>query len=250
MIGEVESYAPVSLLVTCKSHYMHTPFKSMFRAACMLVLIVGFQSSFAQGRGSVMGQVTDPDTKAPAADVTVVFENQGMQKMFTTNDNGFYYASNLPEGVYTVTAAYMSSHVKLLNVKVTDEQKILDITLSAAVQQDTIFVTVDRVIDPLGDNKIRLTREDIKNEPITKIDDITATMPGVVEMGGVLYVHGSREGALAYVIDGSPVMAKADIPLCGLETYTIYDGFIPPKYGDTVGGVVVLETRNFFSRSH
>jgi hypothetical protein len=44
--------------------------------------------------------------------------------------------------------------------------------------------------------------------------------------------------------------ASESIPLCGLDTYEIYTGFIPPKYGDTAGGVVVLETRNYFTASH
>ena len=232
---------------------MHQPLRSMFSAACVLLLTLGFQTAFAQGRGSVMGQVTDPVSKAPLSDITVVFECQGNQLPFFTNDSGFYYASNIPVGTYSATAAYMNNHSTVTGITVgSGDQKEVDIALNKAVEMDSVVKTEYRIklIDPFVVEEFKLDRGTFKDEPITKLDDITATAPGVVDINGVFYVHGAREGALAYVIDGSPVMAKADIPLCGLQTYTIYDGFIPPKYGDTVGGVVVLETRNFFSRSH
>jgi hypothetical protein len=229
---------------------MNPKSKLILQITGMLLLTFGFQFLFAlPGAGSVMGRVTDPDTKAPAADVTVIFENQGTQKVFITNDSGYYYASNLPVGIYTVTASYMSVHNTVIGVRVgDDDQKILDIALSAAIVLNGAVIDGNPIIDPIGGDKIVIPRVDFKNEPITKIDDITASQPGVVEVNGVFYVHGAREGGVIYYIDGAPVMV-ANIPLCGLETYTMYSGFIPPKYGDAVGGVVVLETRNYFSEN-
>jgi hypothetical protein len=162
----------------------------------------------------------------------VVFENQGTQQAFTTNDSGYYYTTNLPAGIYTVTASYMSTHVTIEGVKVNDDdQRILDISLSNAVQATTVFVDGNPVIDPIGGDKIRITRQEFTQEAITKIDDITEQQPGVVSINGVFYVHGARQGSVIYYMDGGPVMS-ANIPLCGLETYTMYSGFIPPKYGD------------------
>ena len=227
--------------------------KLILQAVLLLALSFCFQFAFATGGGSVMGRVTDPDTKAPAADVTVVFECQGNQLGFTTNDSGYYYASNLPVGVYTVTASYMSNHSTVTGVRVGDEaQKIVDIALSVAVDGKTVFITDFKipVIDPVEVDKVQIPREEFKNEPLTKLADLTSQQSGVTDINGVFYVHGAREGSLKYYIDGGPIMAQADIPLCGLENYTIYTGFIPPKYGDSVGGVVVLETRNFFSSIH
>ena len=103
--------------------------KHFLQSACMLFLLLGFQFSFASySGGNVMGRVTDPDTKAPAGGVTVVLECLGNQMMVTTNDSGYYYASNLPAGIYTVTAAYMSNHSVVTGVKVgDDDQKTVDI---------------------------------------------------------------------------------------------------------------------------
>jgi hypothetical protein len=230
---------------------MLTKSKVFAQTVCAMLLILGSQLvSAAPGGGSVMGRVTDPDTKAPAADVTVVFECQGSQKAFITNDSGYYYTSNLPVGVYIVTASYMSTHAIVKNVIIgDDDQKVVDIKLSAAVQGKDVVIDGNPLIDPIGGDKKTLRREDFINTPITKIADITATQPGVTDINGVFYVKGAREGSLTYYIDGSPAMI-ADIPLCGLGTYTIYTGFVPVKYGNTVGGVVVMETRNFFSENH
>ena len=226
----------------------------LFPAAGVLMLLFSFQLSFATGGGKIMGRVTDPDTKAPAADVTVVFECMGNQLTCSTNDSGYYYSPNLPIGVYNVTAMFMSNHVTITGVKISDEdQKLVNMDLSTAITiggKGVDIVYVPDLIDPFGSDKVKLNREEFTKEPVIKIADITETQPGVVDINGVPYVHGAREGGLKYYIDGAPVMASADIPLCGLENYTIYAGFIPPKYGDTVGGVVVLETRNFFSGNH
>ena len=218
--------------------------------ACLLLLMFSVQFLFAlPGGGSVMGRVTDPDTKEPAADVNVIFENQGTQRAFMTNDSGYYYASNLPVGIYSVTASYMSSHVTVQGVRVgDDDQKVLDISLSTAVEGTIVIIDGDPVIDPIGIDKEKLGRKDFKDEPITKIEDLTTQQAGVVNINGAIYVHGAREGSVIYYVDGAPVM-NMNIPLCGLETYTMYSGFIPPKYGDAVGAVIVLETRNFFAEN-
>ena len=223
------------------------------QTVCAMLLMLGFQLvSATPGGGSVMGRVTDPDTKAPLADITVVFECQGSQKGFTTNDSGYYYTSNLPAGLYSVTASFMSNHVTITGVKVGDgDQKIVDIEFSASLTLtiDTIIRFRNPLIDPIDIGIDKHYRIDFIDKPVTKLAELIETAPGVTEVNGVFYVKGAREGSLTYVIDGSPVMV-ADIPLCGLETYTVYTGFIPVKYGDTVGGVVVMETRNFFSENH
>ena len=232
--------------------------KHFLQSAAVLIQLLGFQFSFASySGGNIMGRVVDPDTKVPAADVTVVLESQGNQMVVTTNDSGYYYASNLSAGIYTVTAAFMKYHASVTGVKIeSDDQAIVDIELSMGIAIGDVVISTERpyhkpLIDPYQITTGKLDRSEFTKEPITKVADITAQQVGVTDINGVFYVRGAREGGLAYYIDGGPAMASAgNIPLCGLDTYEIYTGFIPPKYGDTVGGVVVLETRNFFTASH
>ena len=231
--------------------------KLFFKAMCMLLMLFGFQFSFASDGGSVMGQVIDPDTKAPAGSVTVVLESMGNQTVVTTNDSGYYYASNLPAGIYTVTAAFMGSHASVTEVKIAnDAQVTVNIGLSVGTTLTGVVINTERpynppLIDPYKISTGHLDPSDFKKLAITTTIELTQGQPGVTDINGVYYVKGAREGSLVYYVDGGRVMsANNNIPLCGLGSYDIYTGFIPPKYGDTEGGVVVLETRNYFTATH
>lgn len=113
---------------------------------------------------------------------------------------------------------------------------------------DDLVITQYRIplIDPVDITNGKLDRTTIKHLPILKAADIGETQSATVKVNGEYYVRGARAGGLSYYIDGCRVMGSPDIPLCGLDTYRMYNGFIPPKYGDALGGVVVMETRNFF----
>ena len=181
-----------------------------FQAAGVLMLLFSFQFLFATGGGKIMGRVTDPDTKAPAADVTVVFDCLGNQTSCNTNDSGYYYSPNLPVGVYSITAVFMSNRTTITGVKVIDDgQRVEDIELSTAVQGAVVTILIDKfpIIDPINGDKADIPRAVFKDEPVLKVADITGGQAGVTEVNGQFYVHGAREGALKYYIDGAPVMA-------------------------------------------
>jgi len=226
--------------------------KTILCGAVALLLFLSFNSLFASAAGgSIMGQVVDPVSNEPVSDATIVLDCQGNQKMFLTNEKGFYYASNIPAGVYTISISYMSNRVIIENFKIgNDEVKEANAELNTSVAIGEVVKKEYRVslLDPLQPQGVRtLEREDIKHMPIQKLSQIQESMPGTIEDKGQFYVRGARAGALAYYIDGARVMGSADIPLCGLDTYRSYTGFLPPKYGDCTGGAVVLETRNFFT---
>ncbi|MCX6200369.1 MAG: carboxypeptidase-like regulatory domain-containing protein [Bacteroidetes bacterium] len=224
----------------------------MLRGAIVLFLFLSFHFSFASyAGGSIMGQVVDPVSKEPVSDATVVLDCQGNQKMFLTNEQGFYYASNIPAGVYIISVSFMSNRTIIENFKIgNDEVKEANAELNTSISIGEVVKKEYRVslLDPLQPQGVRtLEREDIKNMPIQNIAQLQEIMPGTIEDKGQFYVRGARAGALAYYIDGARVMGSADIPLCGLDTYKSYTGFLPPKYGDCTGGAVVMETRNFFT---
>src|ERR1043165_1557043 len=216
------------------------------RAAGLLLLSLFFNISFADSGGSVIGQVTDPDTKEPIDGATVVFESQGRQIPFLTDAKGYYYASNLTAGLYNVTAAYMGHSYTEPSYKVGNEDVlVLDISLKADIEMGPVVVTTKRdptyypLVDPVDPQKEVLRPAEIKHMPITKIGDLTGSRSGVVEQHGEYHVHGAREGGITYYIDGCRVMGSPNIPLCGLDSYRMYSGYIPAKYGDTNGAVVV-----------
>jgi outer membrane receptor for ferrienterochelin and colicin len=63
---------------------------------------------------------------------------------------------------------------------------------------------------------------------------------------GELYFRGSRTGAVQYNIDGVKMGANAArIPSSAIGSISVYTGGLPAKYGDTTGGVVVIETKSY-----
>jgi len=225
--------------------------QNTIRAAGLLLLSCLFQLSFANIiGGNLMGRVTDPETKEPIDGATVILENQGSQKVYYTNESGYYYASNVPAGVYNITITYMSNKTTVPAYKIgNDDERALDIQLGMAVNMKDVIVVIDRdaIIDPLNPQSDILRHKDLKDTPIKVVSDIAEMKAGVVKQNGEYHVHGARAGGLAYYIDGCRVMGSPDIPLCGLDSYRMYSGYIPAKYGDSNGAVVVIETRNFFS---
>ena len=222
----------------------------LVKLALCIVLYTISTSVFATPGGSIMGIVTDPETKLPVSDATVILENQGVQHLFYTNENGYYYAGNIPAGVYNITVSYMSSVATISGVKIGNEEvKDLPISFSSAIQMPDIEYTEFKrpIIDPYHIDETFIDRETFKNMPLINVSQLNETVAGTIKINGEEYVHGARAGSISYYIDGMRVMGNPNIPLCGLDSYRNLTGFVPAKYGDSTGGVIVMETRNFFS---
>ena len=198
-----------------------------------------------------LGQVTDPVTNKPISDATVVFDCQGSQKVFYANENGFYYASNIPACVYTVSVVYFGKTHTYPDVKVVDGDD-MTLNMQLALAEDTlpeIPVVIERypLMDPLNPTVVTMDKKEIGLMVKTDMGSLTEVQAGVTAINGDYYVHGARAGSLDFYIDGCRIMGSPEIPVSSLEVYRSYTGFLPPKYGDTTGGAVVIETRSFFS---
>lgn len=226
--------------------------KTMMRTSLLLLAVALSQLALAVGNGSLMGQVTDPDTKQPVDGATVVLDCKGSQMAFMTNEKGYYYASNVPACNYTVHVTYQGKELTLSNIEIkSDEVRELNASLSTGLQMDDIVIDGGtagiKLIDPFNVDVKKLDGEEIRKQPFTSISKVIEVQAGAVEMDGKVYIHGSRPEGLAYYIDGCKVMGSPNVPICGVEMMQVYTGYIPAKYGDTNAGVVAIETRNWFS---
>lgn len=227
------------------------------RAAGLLLVAFMLQSASLFAGGSIMGRVTDPDSHKPVVDAIVLIEGTGSTLDYLTDSNGYYYASNIPAGVYTVSATVMSKRTEVTGVKMgNDEVVTINMELSVAITiggNEGIVVVASKpyvipLIDQIDSKMNILDGKDIKEMAVVlKVSDIAITQAATIKVGNDYYVRGSRAGAMAYYIDGGKVMGSPDIPLCGLDNYRMYSGHVPAKYGDALGGIVVIETRNYFS---
>jgi hypothetical protein len=62
------------------------------------------------------------------------------------------------------------------------------------------------------------------------------------------YVKGSRSDATGTYVDGMKSdLSGLNVPSCAIGEVTVYTGGVPARYGDLTGGVIVLETKSYFS---
>lgn len=229
--------------------------KHHLKTLLLMLCVAAANLANAATGGSIMGQVKDPDTDLPVAGIQVVLESQGSSLVFQTNESGYYYASNIPPGVYTITVRYMKNATIVENVKIgNDETQNVDLALSM-ISITTLTETVidggksrNKLIDPFAVDVIVCTGLELSQKPVINIKEAVANSgPGILEVDGSIYVHGSRADGLAYYIDGCKITGNPNVPICGVEMMQVYTGYIPAKYGDTNAGIVAIETRNFFT---
>lgn len=224
--------------------------KAFLKIPFFTLLLMLCSSGFAQ-TASVSGKVTYPD-KALIPGARIEFVCQGNKLMFASTDSGLFYASNLPAGTYDIsvglsqTTTLVKKGVKI----VAGDDLNLDLVYDDAIELKDIVIDGGESRKPLIPKVISsgpaYDRTEISKMAITKIDQIP--LPGVVQAeNGKVYAHGSREGGVQYYIDNCKIMGSPNIPLCGLDFFQSYIGYIPAKYGDSNGGVIAIETRSFFT---
>ena len=63
---------------------------------------------------------------------------------------------------------------------------------------------------------------------------------------GELVFRGARKGDMIYLVDGVKTREVGSVPGVSIGRMMVYTGGLPAKYGDTLGGVVVMESKSYF----
>ena len=143
----------------------------MKRCALFLVLMLVSLAAVAQdSRGSINGQVTDPDGAAvPKANVTVTSIDTGAVAHVTTTTEGFYTAPGLLPGYYRVTIS-----AKGFKSFVRDELKVetqtnvkADVKLVIGAVSEVVMVTADTPLIDSSDASTGqvLTTQEVEDLP-------------------------------------------------------------------------------------
>lgn len=191
----------------------------------------------------------DSTEVVPFATVYIITES-GKRHAFS-DEKGRYKIDALKPGTYNL-------HVRSLGF---DNLTIADIALNpSGIVKVNAYCGMDGTLPPVivhvpllipGDiPKIEIRLEDIKHSPyIQSPTTLIVTVNSDVQMvegTSDIIIRGSRPGDAIYYIDGVKTTDMSSVPgvsIGGLEAYT---GGIPAKYGDTTGGVIVLETKSYF----
>jgi carboxypeptidase family protein len=239
----------------------------MARAFLCLTIIFGATSyCFAQATGNIKGAVADPNGGLVAgATVEAVNAQTGEKRSTTTSDAGTYNITNLPVGIYTLTATatgFGPGTAKDVQVSVafTTEANIslpvggasATVTVSSATDVSTQINTNDQQLSTLIDNKKIMDLPLLSRDPnglILLAPGVTQTQTGL----GGFSVNGQRERNNNFLVDGID-NNDADVPgiaggaatpnIDATQEFRVLTSQFNAEFGRNTGAIINVATKN------
>ena len=223
-------------------------FKQLIKGMLFLVLAVPANAQVNLGtiNGTIYDKI-DSTTTMPFSRVWI--ETESGPRNVITDENGRYKIDALKPGVYNLHAR----PVGYLEMTITE----IEVTANTITKVNGYCSNVLPIIEvfvPLivpGDiPKLEIPIEDI--ETSLNIRDPKALLTGLsseiqmTEGTDQVIIRGSRPGDAIYYIDGVKSTDMAMVPGVAIGGLDAFLGGVPAKYGDTTGGVIVLETKGYF----
>jgi outer membrane receptor protein involved in Fe transport len=211
--------------------------------------------------GNVTGKVLDGKTgdALPFANVVLVGTPYGAMSM----QDGSYFIRNAPEGSYTVRASYMGyEQVEQPGVKVTAYSTTeTDFRLFRTVLQSTeeVLVTAERpMVEVDVPSTVRsVTEEQLREMPVTDIQDVVGLQAGVVQSDDEIHIRGGRTDETLYIIDGvqmkdliSGKSSAIDVSARSVAEMDVITGGYSAEFGQALSGVVNVKLKEGGSRHH
>ena len=235
---------------------MNIKINAMKKIIMILTAAIMTGSAFGQGNlGEVIGTVVENGTVVPAYGAHVFIDDHGRKFNARADEEGRFRISGIPAGTYILQVRYLGDTLQ--------EKIIADVPMDGFFNAGTInfrsgilnikdiYVSAQAKIRMIDGNLpvTTLTSEEINRSPAkTNIKDLINSMSSDVRLtnDGELVFRGARKGDMLYLIDGIKTASVGNTPSSAIGRMMIYTGGLPAKYGDTMGGVVIMETKSYF----
>lgn len=223
------------------------------------IFIAGlFLANMALGQeatGEIIGTVVNEIDGVPITRAHLFIIDQDRKYQAFSDVDGRFRISAVPAGTYTMNVRF--------NADTLQEGIKVIVPMDGICQAGIIKFSTVKQIDKITVKKVAnemkleygflpiktLTSEEIKKSPdkfsIAKMLTTMSTEIKVDENGELMF-RGARKGDMVYMLDGIKGREISNIPSCAIGRMMVYTGGIPAKYGDTLGGVVVLESLSYF----
>ena len=225
----------------------------------VIVIAALFLSGLSFGQaalGEIIGEVVDAKSNTPVYDAHVFVDDNGTKYQAKTDPDGRFRISAVPAGTYVLNVRIDQDTIRDIIAEVPMEgffnAGVIQYFSSIQDQQATIVVANDPNKVKLVDGNLpvaTLTAEEIARSPVKfSVKDLVSSMSSEVRRtdDGELVFRGARKGDMIYMIDGVKTRDAGSLPGVSIGRMMVYTGGLPAKYGDTLGGVVVLESKSYF----
>lgn len=202
------------------------------------------------GLGSVSGKVFNRDSTDVVPMAIVRMEVAGDIMMVKADFNGKYVFNGVKPGKYNISyESQLSGTTRISGVDVKPDQITkLDAYLTSGIIGEVIElvyhppkIDINNITSISSDElKNNINLQNPKQMIVSKSSEIS------MNQDNQLIIRGSRPGDVIYYVDGVKQNDMQSIPGIAIAGMTVYTGGVPAKYGDTTGGVVILETKGYF----
>jgi hypothetical protein len=207
----------------------------------------------ALGAGKIRGKVIDKETKEELIGANVSLEGTTMGA--PTGVGGEFIILNVPTGVYTVHATYVGyAPLSIANIRVnTDLTSTIVIELTpSAVSVATVEIVAERpLVNKNATNAVRInTSEDIESIPVRGINNVMATIPGVVVQDNTVFIRGGRVDEVGYYLEGisvtNPMFGGSGVRVAqdALEELQVQAGGYEAEFGGANAGIVQQQLKS------
>src|SRR5438552_2666652 len=259
------------ILVTMGCRMMNA-FSKFVLAACFALLVS--PGRFAQSDlGKISGFIKDPSGATIANAKVTVRNNTGIERQTTTNDSGYYVVTNVPPGLYTMTAEApgLQKYETRDNKLDPAADLVIDAMLTVGSSSQTVEVsasTVQLQTESAAVQKL-VTREQIDllelngRNPIGLAGLVPGARGGTTASltfafsQGPSNINGSRNPENLITYDGAPAtrtrsngtsLGSADVD--STQEVQILTADYAPEYGRTSGGQIRIITKSGGQQFH
>ncbi len=215
----------------------------------LLTFVAGLTLNAQTGDGTIMGYVYGPDSTTIMPFATVWVDYNGGKLGVKSDLNGKYKISAVKPGTYNLHAELsLNGKTTMTGLNVYSESIAKqNLYLSGNDTLTAVVVTADKLLK--DDHISTISLADIKlspniQNPKAMITDFNSDVR--LDQNNQMIIRGSRPGDVVYFVDGVKQRDLQSVPGVAIASMSVYSGGIPAKYGDTMGGVVIMNTKGYF----
>jgi len=216
------------------------------------MLVLAGSTFGQQATGDILGTIISKKTNEVVIGAKAVVEDNGKKYQAMSDVDGRFRITEIPTGKYLLKIFYFGDTMSNI---------LCDVPIEAycnlgIIEFESKIIALDVVtVKPklkliMGSLPVKeLTSTEISKSPIkfdVKLMASSMSSEIRVDDDGQLMFRGARKGDMIYVIDGIKCSEVFNVPSCSINRMMVYTGGLPAKYGDTLGGAIVVETKGYF----
>lgn len=204
--------------------------------------------------GTLKGKIVEDETSEPIPGAMVTLSVLGNEVKTITDYEGRFTIKPLNPGTYNLSIVSGIDTLKHNGIQINADKItfVNDLIMTKGLLGEVVISTFhEKLIDPEDTKIVTIRAKEIAVLPVrTNINQIARTMSSEIQVsedGNEIYFRGSRNGDVMYIIDGVKVTGgRPLLPSSSIQAMRVYTGGIPAKYGDVLGGVIMVETKSYF----